>query len=260
MGLLLQIAMRALAAGAPFAAFSAQAEVAARPSPECPKELSQATQLLLVSSKTMSSRTAALQRFERADASAPWSPAGGPMPVVLGWSGIRWAWSSGALHKGGGPVKREGDGATPAGIFPVGAPFGFAAASLPGYVRLRGGKQFCVSEPEAPSYNTIVESRAANLAGEDMGTVSLYRRGLFIDLPTSRAERGGSCAFIHVWRSPQARTSGCVASAEENIAALQNWVRPKEALIAILPAKEAEQLEKCLEPEMPKFGHSGAID
>ncbi len=212
---------------------------------ECPEELRAATQLMLVSPREMSARAGSLVRFERASGNAPWKRAG-QMPVVLGWNGIRWAWSGSPALRGRGPVKTEGDGATPAGIFPVGAPFGFKAASLPGYVRLTAGRQFCVSEPEAPTYNTIVARRPAGLAGEDMGAVGLYRRGLFIEYPTNGPARGGSCLFIHVWRSPSARTDGCVATAEEGVAALQSWVRPKEALIAILPPKEAKQLEMCL--------------
>lgn len=237
--------MRA-AAGALFAfgAGGANAQEDALARFECPKELSHATQVLLVSAKAMSAKTGIMRRFERAGDSA-WEPSGGAIPVALGFNGMRWAWSSGALHRGG-LVKKEGDGATPAGVFPVGAPFGFEPASLPGYVRLEPGRQFCINEPEAPSYNTIVAPRPAGVAGEDMGTVGLYRRGFFVEYPTNRTVRGGSCTFIHVWRRPNAGTAGCVASSEANIAALQNWVRAKAALIAILPDKEARQFEMCL--------------
>ncbi len=242
MGLLLQIAVGAALFG--FGA-TANAEESAPVPFECPAELRRATQLLLVSAKAMSSKTGIMRRFERSGGS-PWLEAGSAIPVVLGFNGIRWAWSSGAMHKGG-PVKREGDGATPAGLFSVGAPFGFDAATLPGYVQLRPGKQFCVNEPEAPSYNTIVSSRPANVSGEDMGSVSLYRRGFFIEYPTSRRTRGGSCTFIHVWRKPDAGTSGCLGLSEVNVIALQSWVRPKEVLIAILPEKEGHRLEMCLD-------------
>jgi D-alanyl-D-alanine dipeptidase len=241
-GFLLQIAV-----GAALFGFCAAAN-AEEPAPvpfKCPEELRRATQLLLVSAKAMSSKTGIMRRFERTGGS-PWLEAGGAIPVVLGFNGIRWAWSSGAMHKGG-PVKREGDGATPAGVFPVGAPFGFDAAALPGYVQLRPGKQFCVNEPDAPSYNTIVSPRPAGVSGEDMGSVSLYRRGFFVEYPTNRRTRGGSCTFIHVWRRPDAGTGGCVALSEENVTALQYWVRPKQAMIAILPEKEVHRLELCID-------------
>jgi L,D-peptidoglycan transpeptidase YkuD (ErfK/YbiS/YcfS/YnhG family) len=239
-GLLLQIAVAAVLFG--WSAM-ANAEGSAAGPFECPAELRRATQLLLVSAKAMSSKTGIMRRFERAGAS-PWLEIGGATPVVLGFNGIRWAWSSGGMHDGG-PVKREGDGATPAGVFPVGAPFGFDAAALPGYVRLRPGKQFCVNEPEAPSYNTIVSHRPAGVSGEDMGRVHLYRRGFFVEYPTNRRTRGGSCTFIHVWHRPDAATAGCVALSEENVTALHYWVRPKEALIAILPDEQAHRLEMC---------------
>jgi L,D-transpeptidase catalytic domain len=212
---------------------------------KCPQELGTATQLLLAAPKDMAARAANLVRFERAGAGAPWKRAG-ELPVVLGWAGTRWAWNTAEAKAGLGPIKREGDGATPAGIFPVGAPFGFAPASHPDYMRLKAGEQFCVSEPQSPSYNSVIEPKPAGLKGEDMGAVSLYRRGLFIGYPTNRAARGGSCLFIHVWRSPRARTDGCVAASEEDVAALQNWVHPKQALIAILPEEDAKRLARCI--------------
>ena len=201
----------------------------------------------------MAARVANLVRFERAGANAPWKRAG-ESPVVLGWAGTRWAWNAPQAKSGQGPAKKEGDGATPAGIFPVGAPFGFGAATHPDYMRLRAGRQFCVSEPQSPFYNSIVEPKPASLKGEDMGAVSLYRRGLFIGYPTNRAAHGGSCLFIHVWRSPQARTDGCVAASEEDVAALQNWVRPKQALIAILPDEDAKRFARCIGQTLAEAG------
>jgi L,D-peptidoglycan transpeptidase YkuD (ErfK/YbiS/YcfS/YnhG family) len=261
-GLLLPVAMtraqaaaRSLAAAAisAFCGGAACAQGTASAPSVCPQELARATQLLLVPAKDMSARAASLIRFERASAGTPWKRLD-EVPVVLGWAGTRWAWNTAQAKAGQGPVKKEGDGATPAGIFPLGAPFGSGAASYPGYVRLIPGRQFCVSEPQSLSYNAVADPRPAGLKGEDMGAVSLYRRGLFIEFPTSRAARGGSCLFIHVWRSPSARTEGCVAASEENVAVLQGWVRPRQALIAILPQEDAQRLGKCIGLE---FGEGG---
>ena len=79
-----------------------------------------------------------------------------------------------------------------------------------------------------------------------MGAIGLYRRGFFIDYPTNAAERAGSCIFVHVWRSKNSGTSGCVALTQSDVEAIQNWVRPREAVIAILPHVEAKTLETCI--------------
>jgi hypothetical protein len=65
-----------------------------------------------------SATRATLQRWRRADAAAPWRAVTAPWPAVVGNAGVAWGaglHGVGAPAGRGGPVKREGDGASPAG-------------------------------------------------------------------------------------------------------------------------------------------------
>jgi L,D-peptidoglycan transpeptidase YkuD (ErfK/YbiS/YcfS/YnhG family) len=73
-----------------------------------------------------------------------WVPAGGPYPARVGRNGLR-------------ANRREGDGTTPVGTFPIGATM-YGNASNPGvgfrYVRLRCG-DWWVEDPRSPAYNSF---------------------------------------------------------------------------------------------------------
>ena len=220
---------------------------AVRADTACPIEIQTATQLVLVSVPSVSRQRATVTRYERTTSAELWRTLGTGMPAVIGRKGLGWAPSFRDRATTSAPRKIEGDGKTPGGIFRLSDAFGFNASEIPGYVRLRPGHEFCVSDPKSPDYNRILPKKPAlSVDGEDMGMIGLYRRGVFIDYPTSAAERAGSCIFVHVWRSENSGTSGCVALAQPDVEAIQSWVRSREALIAILPSVEAKMIETCV--------------
>src|SRR5438046_9963425 len=67
-----------------------------------------------------------------------------------------------------------------------------------------------------------------------MRSSPLYRRGLFVDYPSDRATRRGSCILIHIWSAPATGTAGCIGLPEERARALQDFSRPR-AVLAVLP-------------------------
>jgi L,D-peptidoglycan transpeptidase YkuD (ErfK/YbiS/YcfS/YnhG family) len=91
-------------------------------------ELERCRQLLLVSAPDWSSVSAEIRFFERQDVRAPWREVLTLSPAVLGRNGIGWGIGLHGTSAGGEPVKREGDGKAPAGVFPLVEAFGFAAA------------------------------------------------------------------------------------------------------------------------------------
>jgi L,D-peptidoglycan transpeptidase YkuD (ErfK/YbiS/YcfS/YnhG family) len=244
------VSLRIVMGGARFAlvvALIASSCMPLRAQPACPTNLTEATRLILVMAPHMSSTSAQLQLLERPSKEAPWSKVGEARKSVLGHAGLGWAWNFAHLAADREPVKQEGDGRTPAGFFPVGRPFGFAPASVAGYVQLAPGKTFCVNDVRSPHYNTIVPRAVAGrgTSGEDMPSISLYRRGLLLDYPTSREQKGGSCIFIHLWRSPNSTTAGCVALAEPDMAHLQEWTQERPTLLAILPQAALDRMRGC---------------
>jgi hypothetical protein len=106
----------------------------------------------------------------------------------------------------------------------------------------------CVDDPASfPAYNTITsrEKVGERVSAESMRSM-LYRRGLLLDYPTNAAARAGSCIFVHVWRSPEEGTLGCIALLEERIAALQDFVARHSTALAIVPAAARDRLAACL--------------
>ena len=82
-----------------------------------------ARQLVVVTTADWNVDHGTLRRFERDGGT--WHAVGEPQPVLIGRSGS--AWGIG-LHPppSDGPVKREGDGRSPAGVFAIGEAFGYA--------------------------------------------------------------------------------------------------------------------------------------
>lgn len=211
----------------------------------CPAVIEGASGLMLVTASALGSTRATLQLYERR-AGDTWTASGEPKPAVLGKNGMAWSWAYAELAEGA-PLKREGDLRSPAGIFAIGKPFGFGAASaLAGYVQLRAAEHHCVDDPASPHYNAVVtKAAAAGASSEEMAATPLYRQGLFIDYPTNREGKGGSCIFIHTWRSASSGTAGCVALAQSDVEALQQWSAAGKRVIAILPQRAWSRLRSC---------------
>ncbi len=215
--------------------------------PACPAVLDHAERLLVVTTRGMDSTTARLRLFARDRPGTTWRPESRSEPAVVGRHGLAWGDPFRSSATPGEPVKREGDGRTPAGFYAVGRSFGQAPLSRAGHLTLRPGSAICVDDPASPAYNTILERPLAGPMphGEDMGAEPLYRRGLVIDYPSDRARRAGSCIFLHVWRGPTKGTAGCVALPEARVAALQE-LSQSGAVIAILPEAALARFSGCL--------------
>ncbi len=212
----------------------------------CPTLVTNAQRLILVVARTMSTPAATMQLFDRTSSGAPWHASRPAMPAVVGVAGMAWGVGFQHLARAGDPIKLEGDRRTPAGIYRLGASFGFAPSGRAGYLRI-DADTVCINDVSSPAYNTIT-SRARvgpNVRGERMSRVALYRRGIFIDYPAGRAAKMGSCIFIHVWRGAGRGTEGCVALPEDTVAALQDLADDK-TVIAILPRSALSRFAGCL--------------
>lgn len=215
---------------------------------QCPEPLRSARQLVLVETDGFNTSMATLRRYVRSSRKAEWKADGDPSPSVVGEAGLGWGLTFRKLAREGEPLKQEGDKRAPAGVFKLGAPFGFEASKLLRYMKLEAEKQFCVDDAESPLYSRIVPLAKAGEAksGERMWEIALYKRGFVIDYLTDRKEKSGSCIFLHVWKAPDNPTAGCVATAEPDVASLQNWIKPKGAVVAILPSQARDRFEGCL--------------
>ncbi|WP_233263033.1 L,D-transpeptidase family protein [Cognatiluteimonas profundi] len=212
-----------------------------------------ARQAVVVTTADWNADHGTLRRFERRH--GRWVAAGEPRPVEIGRSGS--AWGIG-LHPApaAGPVKREGDGRSPAGVFGIGDAFGYAdttSTALP-YQAMQASS-YCVDVSGSPLYNRIVDTR---VVGEDAVAGATepmrrdlhengdqrYRLGFVIAHNAGAVPMAGSCIFAHVWKSPGSTTSGCTAMAATTMETVLSWLRPDaQPVFILLPLAEYRRLQ-----------------
>jgi L,D-peptidoglycan transpeptidase YkuD (ErfK/YbiS/YcfS/YnhG family) len=226
----------------------------------CPRVLDRATRLAVVTAPTMQSATAALRLYERAAPNVGWAAQGPPRSAVVGARGLAWGHPFAEHAQAGEPLKQEGDVRTPMGVYPLGATFGFTKNKRPNHLHLTPGANFCVHDTNSPLYGRIVPASTAGrkVSGEDMSKVPAYRHGIVIDYPPDRAKKGGSCIFVHVWEPQGTGTAGCVTLPEDEVVALQEWTRGRQAAIAIVTEDVAARFGDCLPLARSVSGAGGA--
>lgn len=199
-------------------------------------------QVVLVTSDGWTSPTGTLQRFARTQTG--WCRIGQPFPVVLGKAGLGWGLGL-SRPVGDAPQKVEGDKRAPAGAFPVGTAFGYAA-SPPVKTKLSyrqaTARDYFIDDPTSPQYNTWVRlperandpKRSWKSFERMRRSDHLYKLGIVIEQNTSPVVPArGSAIFFHIWRAPGVPTVGCTAMPEEEVRALVGWLDPDLAPLVI---------------------------
>ena len=212
----------------------------------------EARQLIVVEAAGWNTTRATIARWQR-EPGQPWQAVSGPDPAILGYAGAAWGrglHGDGAPAGRSGPVKREGDGRSPAGIFALGPAYGYAAAPPPGtrarYTRSSDTLR-CVDDGASKHYNQIVDEATV---ASDWNSAEDLRRGdaqytWVVDVRHNAAAvpEGGSCIFLHVWSGPKGKTTGCTAMAEPVMNALLAGLDPAaRPVLVLLPASERAAL------------------
>ena len=246
------LACRAVLALAP-ASVLAQ-PVAAQSNPQ--QRLAAALQLIVVTTANWDAVEGTLQRYERREPRGPWNPVGAPVVIVVGEKGMGWdhrlVRTGGPARRGPlDPVKKEGDGRSPAGVFGFGTAFGDAARAPSGwnlpYIALTPTVE-CVDDIHSRSYNRIVDRDTIRPdwdSSEHMLSVGqAYRWGAVIDYNSNpTAPSAGSCVFMHIWSGPRKGTAGCTAMPETELEPILAWLDPSKAPALVeLPTVEYERL------------------
>ena len=199
-------------------------------------------QLILVKTADWKSLTGELALYSRNG--AQWEVPEASWPVVIGLKGM--AWGTG-LHtqEEPGPVKREGDLTTPAGVFWVGESYGYSNLPPEGtrwLYQMVDENWVCVDDPTSTSYNKIFScpldfKKDWDHAEKMRRADDLYKWVVNIqqNYPLM-LKGGGSCIFFHVWRKSNSGTEGCVAMEEKNMVNLLQWLDPQcKPATAIFP-------------------------
>ena len=234
-----------------------------------PNPVAATRQLVVVTTPAWESTQGTLREFAR-DSGGDWHQVGDPHAVVIGRAGAGWGAGVHAAPPdsvaAGDPVKREGDGRAPAGIFAIGTAFGYAAqasTALP-YAPMDAG-DYCIDVPASPLYNRIVDAAEVGQAAIEGSTEPMrrdlhadgdqrYRLGFVIEHNAQAVPQAGSCIFAHLWKAPDAPTAGCTAMAPSTMEALLGWLDPAmQPRFVLLPEAEYAQLQDAWHlPELPR--------
>lgn len=223
--------------------------------------LVQSQQLVLVTTKDWNAVDGELRRYERAGKGQAWKLKGEPIAIVVGRNGM--AWGKGlhgepvTLAKSGDPIKKEGDGRAPAGVFSLSSAFGYAPKMQAENVKLpylqATAMSECVDDTQSGYYNRLVERD--KIASPDWKSSEqmrrndeLYRWGVVVDHNTAKPESGaGSCIFLHIWSGVGKGTAGCTAMQPKRMEDLLVWLDPKKTPVLVqLPQAEFERLSESL--------------
>lgn len=155
-----------------------------------------------------------------------WIQKGSNTSVIVGYNGAIAA-----------EYKREGDGHTPKGTYTLGMAFGYeplAGVQMP--YKVLTEQDFWVDEPQSPAYNTLVSGRPQSGSYEVMRKADgQYSLGVVVEYNMRPVvPYKGSAIFLHVWRSPNAVTEGCIAMDTEQLRRLLLWLVPTKKPIIII--------------------------
>lgn len=223
------------------------------PASQAGAPLAGARQLVLVVAEGFNDNQARLRRFMRTG-DGPWRPVGDDVAVTLGKNGLAWGRGLHGSDLGaGGPVKVEGDGRSPAGVFTFSTAFAYRPENTwqPTKMPMHKvtDKTVCVESINSAWYNRIVDENtvpAVDWTSPDrmLRPDGIYRFGLMVDHNAPDTKPGaGSCIFFHLWRRPGAPTVGCTAMNEPAIQVVLTWLDPAQKPVLVqLPRGELERL------------------
>lgn len=177
--------------------------------------------------------------------------------MVVGQEGM--AWGDGVMavppHTAADPVKHEGDGRSPAGIFRIGTAFGYAAAKPAAWAipyRVLTPETECIDDPTSRHYSQIVEQTEVTpdwKSSEHMRAEGVYYEwGAVIDQNPDTRPGEGSCVFLHASDDSGAGTEGCTAMKKTHLETMLGWLKPnRKPLMVEMPVEQYRQVERVLD-------------
>lgn len=120
--------------------------------------------------------------------------------------------------------KKESDLKTPAGLYPIGEAFGTQPLALKmDYKYITADDKF-IDDVNNKRYNTWVSGSTDAKSYESM-LIEPYAYGAVINYNMNPTIAGkGSAIFIHLWRSPNSPTAGCIALEKKHLLMMLHWL------------------------------------
>jgi hypothetical protein len=198
-------------------------------------------QIILVVSKDFNSSSASMECYEDGE------KVFGTLHVNIGKNGLGWGFGEINLtKKSDEPLKKEGDKKAPAGVFKLTnifayeekrnfhMPFLFASKNL-----------ICVDDDTSANYNQIIQmpDKRPNSFEYMKRDDKQYELGIVVAHNKQGIKQGGSCIFIHVEKSANAPTVGCISMSLEELEKITSWLdETKNPILIQIPKSSAKEI------------------
>lgn len=189
-------------------------------------------QMIVVLTDSANSTKGFLYRFEKINGN--WKSVKAKIQIVLGRNGLGWGRGLHLIDSSLLPVKYEGDGRSPAGVFTLSYAFGYAKVeemknlNFP-YIEVTSMLE-CIDDVNSKYYNQLIYNNEADTidwqSSERMYFADIYyEQGVVVDQNINPIEKGsGSCIFLHNWAAPNETSAGCTEMAPENMKEIIYWL------------------------------------
>ena len=209
-----------------------------------------AKKLIVVTTPGWNDVNGTMTRYERKGKG--WKKVADPIAIVVGKNGMAWDDHFDARSMdAAAPIKHEGDGRSPAGVFRISHSFGFAPKITSGefYLPITPTTE-CVDDVNSKYYNQIVDRMNIKdvdwNSSEKMRQVDGYRYGGVVGYNDPATAGRGSCIFLHIWGGRGQGTAGCTAMPDADAQGLLRWLDEKTVLVQ-MPKAEYERIKSGLQ-------------
>ena len=191
-------------------------------------------QMILILTDSIKSTDGNLLYFERESEKGQWHQISNIIPVVIGRNGLGWGIGLNSIDSSKLPMKTEGDGRSPAGVFKLSSAFGYANAEemkelkIP-YIPITEMLE-CIDDSKSRHYNQLILRNEIEevdwQSSEKMYFADIwYQQGVIIDHNANPVVKGaGSCIFLHNWLLPNETTAGCTEMEPANMKKIIYWL------------------------------------
>jgi D-alanyl-D-alanine dipeptidase len=215
---------------------------------------SNSRQLIVVITDDWASTKGKMIYYEREKLGYCWKSITEEISITIGKTGLAWGIGMHGSNMSDGPIKREGDGKSPAGAFILSSVYGYEEPKNVSYLKMpyiyANSNCFCIDDPISEYYNLVVDSTMISnpdwKSRERMKLSNdLYKWGIVIDHNREpRIKGSGSCIFFHITDSKDSPTAGCAVLSENLLFEMIKWLdEEKFPLLVQLPSSEYQKLK-----------------
>ena len=177
----------------------------------------------------------------------------GNIDVNLGRNGLGWGIGEVQLQQEAKePLKYEGDGKAPAGVFKLSNIFGYSQKSDYNLPYLYADKNLiCVDDTHSNFYNQLIMANGDEKSFEKMKRDDIqYKYGVVVQHNKNGIKGRGSCIFLHIQKGVNAPTAGCTSMKEKDLKKIIKWLNKRKSPILVqIPQKSLAEIYQLF-PEL----------